>query len=243
MKVKLKELRDIGKDIKKKKTYSKDEIHIQASMYPFLKEYTGYLELLDAYQAANIIDNINDWKTWHVKMGNINAKTENYKSYTYSERDIVLVKLGVTNYGYEASYVHPGIVISEGYNWVLIAPCSTGRYGKKKSNILDSNGGQDGFPLNTGIQIDNLRVIDKWRIIKKLGRLKSSKFNELTDRIIEIHHPHHHNLIKDLKTKSNTLIEENLKLKEEIVKLNEKCDNLNVKLEDINNVENKNLKF
>ena len=59
MKVKLKELRDIGKDINKKKTYSKDEIHIQASMYPFLKEYTGYLESLDAYQAANIIDNKN----------------------------------------------------------------------------------------------------------------------------------------------------------------------------------------
>lgn len=233
LRIKMRELRRISKDRRKKHVRSKDEIHIQASMYPFSREYTGYLELLDAYQSANIIDNMNDWKMYHTKMNGVNAGTETYNPYKFYPRDIVLVKLGGTNYGYEASYVHPGVVVSEGYNWVLIAPCSTGRYGKGKPTLLDAVGGVDGVRDNTGIQIDNLRVIDKWRIINKVGRLGNTKFNELTNRIIEIHHPYHHNLInglknenEDLKTTSIELEDEKEKISLELVELQEKYDTI-----------------
>lgn len=233
MRIKLRELRRISKDSRKKHVQSKDEIHIQASMYPFSREYSGYLESLDAYQSASIIDNISDWKLFHTNMVRVDEGTDTYSAYKYNSRDIVLVKLGGTNYGYEASYVHPGVVISEGYNWVLIAPCSTGRYGKGIPTILDAVGGVDGFRDNTGIQVDNLRVIDKWRIINKVGRLSSPKFNELTNKIIEVHHSYHHKLIEEMKseidslnTSSTELEDEKNKLGEEMLELKEEYDKI-----------------
>lgn len=196
MKVRLKEIRKIGRDTRNKNKDSKSEIDIQASMYPFWKDSSLYLESLDAYQTANIIDNFLEWRVLHNKKARIQKGAESYITYKYSSRDIVLVKLGGVNIGYEASYTHPAVILSEGYNWVLIAPCSTGRYGKGHNTIVNADGGVDGVINNTGIQVDNIRVIDKWRIVNKLGRLKKEKFNELTNRIVQIHSPYHYELIE-----------------------------------------------
>jgi mRNA-degrading endonuclease toxin of MazEF toxin-antitoxin module len=42
----------------------------------------------------------------------------------------------------------------------------------------------------TGIQIDNIRIIDKWRIEGKvLGRLSATKFKEVNDKLLHLYFP------------------------------------------------------
>lgn len=191
MKLKLNEIRSLASDTSNKHINSKEDINIQASMYPLFKENALYLEELDVYQTANIIDNVNTWQMLHKKKKLIENGSEIYQSYRYAPRDIVMVRLGGVNIGYEASYNHPAIVISQGYNWVLIAPCSTGQFSKNHNTLIKANAPGDGVNRNTAIQVDKIRVIDKWRIQSKLGRLSANKFTDLTNKFVELYSPYH----------------------------------------------------
>lgn len=209
-------IKSLISDMSKKNVSCNDELPIKVSMYPFIKELGTYLESLDAYQVANIIHDIITWKELHSKKELIDKRIETYNYYRYSSRDIVYVKLGGLNIGYEASYYHPAVIISQGYNWVLIAPCSTGRFGKGLNEIIDAYAAVDGVRYDTGIQADKIRVIDKWRIVNKVGRLSAKKFNKLTDKIIELHFNYHFSLIEKQKKEIDNLISEKEKMQNDI---------------------------
>lgn len=216
MNIKHAQIRNIAGDTTKKSIPAKNELHIQASMYPFLKESSSYLECLDAYQAANIIDGVNEWRTLHIKKKNIDQKVESYNPFRYSPRDIVFVRLGSTNIGYEPSYKHPAVILQQGYNWVLIAPCSTGRFGKGIREVVDAYAATDGVKFNTGIQVDKIRVIDKWRIESKLGRLGKTKFEELSNKVLELHFEYHWNKLELNKNEISALRKMNDELSKEL---------------------------
>ena len=61
-------------------------------MYPFSKEFLGYIETLTTYEIAAIILDNQNW---------INSRKSKPITYSYHSGEIVMVNLGATNYGYE----------------------------------------------------------------------------------------------------------------------------------------------
>lgn len=183
-------------------------------MYPFSKQFMQYLETLDCYEVSSIFL---DCGHWEKSRKNSFDSTKN--PFRYNIRDIVLVKLGACNYGYEASYDHPCIVLQNGYNWVLAIPCSTGRYSVKSDYIIKGEP-SDGFKEPTGIQLDKIRVLDKWRIDGKvLGRVSGTKFKEINKQIIHLFFPQFEKRIDKLEKNSILLDEENNRLKQRVEEL------------------------
>lgn len=131
------------------------------------------LKDLSVYDMAQWINNIDRWIQ--------NKSFENTK--TYGRGCIVFLDLGAQNFRYEPSYTHPGIVIVENKNMVLIVPCSSKKYGKNLPGIIDATAA-DGFSSNTGVQIDCLRWVHKNRIISEVGRAKTSILDKIDEHIL-----------------------------------------------------------
>lgn len=176
----------------------------------FIKKYNNFLDTLSAYDVASIIHDVGHWEKFKFP-----TKT---KPWEYKRRDIVLVNLGSMNIGYEASYRHPCIIYNNGYNDALVVPCSTGRYDVKSDYIINGEP-SDGFIEKTGIQLDKIRVIDKNRIEGKvLGRVTNTKFNEITNKVIELYFNPVKKRIDKLEMENSKLILEVEKLKLDLQK-------------------------
>ncbi|MED4419950.1 type II toxin-antitoxin system PemK/MazF family toxin [Schinkia azotoformans] len=232
-----KSLSKIVDDDNNKSILSKDHEYIKSNMYPFQKKFMNFLETLSAYETASIIKEKGYWEKF---------KTKNSK-WKYERRDIVLVNLGASNYGIEASYKHPCIIYANGYYDVFIIPCSTGRYKlADKSDYILKGEKSDGFKEPTGIQLDKIRFIDKTRIDGKiLGKVTNDKFNEITNALIELYF----NPVKkridrteidnkklakensDLKRVNSDYEKENAVLKSEIQRLTDIINSGNLNLE------------
>lgn len=181
-------------------------------MYPFGKEFFNYLESLSSYEVASIVLGVGHWEKSRLDIQN----NPNKKPWRYEIGDIILVNLGSVNYGYEASYKHPCIIYANGYNWVLVIPCSTGRYNVKNDHILKGEK-SDGFLEKTGIQLDKIRVIDKWRIHgRKLGQVSNPKLNEITNKMIELYFSPVKKRINKLEAEKRILIDEKTALEDRI---------------------------
>lgn len=216
MKVDYSEVTKVIKDINNKKVDSKVTTEIKSNMYPFAKEFLNYLEDLSAYEVASIIHDVGHWQKSRKK---VQSKTKPWK---YEIRDIVELNLGSSNYGYEASYKHPCIVYANLYDAVLVIPCSTGRYGVNSPWIIKADSSH-GFLKPTGIQLDKIRIVDKFRIQGKiLGKVSNPKFNEITDKIINLYFKPVENRIKKAEQKVAELTKENDSLQKKILDLQKK---------------------
>ncbi|MDE7120643.1 MAG: type II toxin-antitoxin system PemK/MazF family toxin [Oscillospiraceae bacterium] len=133
------------------------------------------LKDLSVYDMAQWINHIDRW----IK----NKNMENTKK--YGRGCIVFVDLGAQNFRYEPSYTHPAVIIAETKNMVLIVPCSSKRYGKRNSGIIDATSA-DGFSSNTGVQVDSFRWVHKNRIISEVGRAKGSVLDKIDSYILSI---------------------------------------------------------
>lgn len=133
------------------------------------------LKDLSIYDMAQWINNIDRW----IK----NKTMENTK--TYGRGCIVFLDLGAQNFRYEPSYTHPGVIIAENKNMVLIVPCSSKKYGKNLPGIIDATP-LDGFGSNTGVQVDCLRWVHKNRIISAVGRAKGTILNKIDQHILDL---------------------------------------------------------
>lgn len=96
----------------------------------------------------------------------------------YRRGTIVFVDLGAGNFGHEPSYTHPAVVLQQNKYSIMIAPCSTKKYGKGIPVIIDATTA-DGFSVNTGIQTDSIRWISKERVISVLGNASSSILDQI----------------------------------------------------------------
>lgn len=225
MNIDYKLLQGIIRNMSQKKVAGESSIEIKSNMYPFLKKLFTYIEKLDAYQIAAIILDMGHWEKSRLK-----SFDKNTKPYKYNLRDIVMVNLGATNYGYEASYKHPCIVLANGFNWILAIPCSTGRYDVKSDYIIK---GEicDGFKEKTGIQIDKIRVVDKWRIEENIkGSVSASKFKEINDKIIEKYFEQIQKRLSNLTNENILVLEEKEKLVKENTSLKKEIEDLKKQL-------------
>lgn len=152
----------------------------------------------------------------------ISDNTKRPKPINYEVREIIYAELGGTNFGVEASYEHPAIVLHNGYYFLVVIPGSTGR--ASRSDYIINAGTSENFAHTTGIQIDQIRVIDKSRVIKRTRKKVPEPFMKtINDKILDKYlNPIKKNIDKltqentQLSKENTTLTEENKKLKAEI---------------------------
>lgn len=173
----------------KKKIFCDNEPDLLCNLWPFIKKYMDYLENLSVYEVSSIFLGIGHWEKSRKSHQRVEAipKKDRPKPWRYEIGDIIFLELGASNYGYEASYNHPCIVLANGWDWVLVIPCSTGRYAVKSTHIIPAEK-SDGFLHSTGIQLDKIRIVDKWRIRgKRVGKLANPKLIEVSNKLLELY--------------------------------------------------------
>lgn len=112
-----------------------------------------------------------------------NQSSENTRS--YGRGSIVYADLGAQNFRYEPSYSHPCIILKEKRNTVLVVPCSSKKYGKGYSDIIDASTA-DGFSVNTGVQVHSFRWVHKNRIISAAGRVSSGLLDKIDTEMLKL---------------------------------------------------------
>ena len=152
----------------------------------------------------------------------------------YKRGSIVLVELGGDNFKFEPSFAHPCIILAERERKILIVPCSSKRYGRGFRDIIDAKKNIDGFQLDTGIQVEDYRWVNKNRIISKLGKTSPDILNKIDKRIL-----------KDIpsyrkeKAKYAIIENKNSELEEEIIELKNKNSELEEEIIELKNKINK----
>lgn len=217
----------LSKDKTKKSELGKDNLDIRDNMYPFSKEFLGYIETLTTYEIAAIILDNQNW---------ISSRQSKPITYSYHFGEIVTVNLGATNYGYELGYYHPAIIWQDLGTAVLIIPCtSTPKQANPYIIIADQT---HGFKNTTTIMLDKLRIVDKRRIKgnKKGGvisKLSKDKLDEIRDLLLSTYFKGTISYIEKLKTEIQDKIKENENLNNKYLKLEEEKEELNKKIKEL----------
>lgn len=186
--------------------------------YMSLKDW---LEIAGKYTKSKIASFILSLYRWRTSEDNNKLRfhrdrSKRPKVMNYEVRDIIFADFGATNFGVEASFEHPAIVLHNGFYFLVVIPGSTGRSGKG-DYILDADRSEN-FYHKTGIQIDQIRVIDKSRVIRKTGKKVPSEFmDKINDVILEKY-------LFPVKKKMDKLEKENKELKEKIKSLEEQLN-------------------
>lgn len=120
------------------------------------------LQGVDAYSMAQWLVHVDRW------IDDIGKEVRT----KYERGDIVFIELGAMNFGYEASYEHPAIVIANAYNTVLIAPCSSKSFGRGHRDVIDlPKTAATGLSEDTGVGVGGIRWISKNRILNRSGNV------------------------------------------------------------------------
>lgn len=185
----------------------------------------------------NIIDKVGEFSIYEMSHWNNNIdrwlRNRSYENMKpYKRGSIVLVDLGASNFKYEPSFSHPCIVLDERQRSILVAPCSTKKFGKGYREIIDANAGIDGFAQNTGVQVEELRWINKNRVISKLGKTSSRILNEIDFRILKSIPSYRKELSKfnSESEQNKQLLDKNNELSNKIIELENKIKELNEKI-------------
>ena len=183
-----------------------------------------WVEIAGKYTKAKIASFILSLYRWRTSEENNKLRFHKDKSkrprvMQYDVRDIIFADFGATNFGVEASFEHPAIVLHNGFYFLVVIPGSTGRSGKG-DYILDADK-KENFYHKTGIQIDQIRVIDKSRVIRKTGKKVPPEFmDKINDVILEKY-------LFPVKKKMDNLEKENKELKIKIKDLEEQLEKQN----------------
>lgn len=151
----------------------------------------------------------------------------------YKRGSIVFVDLGAGNFGHEPSYTHPAVVLQQNKYSIMIAPCSSKKYGKGIPSIIDATT-SDGFSINTGIQTDSIRWISKDRVISTHGTVSNFILDSIDSILLsaiptykrEIRNKN--SVISQLESEKITLEIEKEALEQEIETLKAKINELTV---------------
>lgn len=169
------------------------------SLYYFTKN-------LKSGEYSSMLLSLDSWRSSKGKMS-----TE-----TYKPRDIVMADLGL-GHGYEISYQHPCIVVSESKGFCFVVPCSTGKYQKRSKYILNGEP-KHGFQEPTGVLLDAVQCIQKVRIQHKVGVLDLGLFKVINEKLLKFYlskYDHQINVLqKDLAKEKEKNAELEKKLEE-----------------------------
>ena len=165
-----------------------------------------------------------DLSSWVISKHSFLNKAKSKKNYiSYKRGTIVLADFGV-NFNSEISYNHPGVVLNQTSDKVLVAPCSTGRLRKAFKDPNDPatiypqyliGEKTHGFTKKTVILLDDVRWISKNRILNSFNIVDSNLFKKIQDSFLNIFADFYTKKIETLTQLKDSQLQEieNLKLK------------------------------
>lgn len=175
------------------------------SLENILEELKDFILNFREIEMKSVILSLKRWISTKEKVSKIKFK----------RGDIVEIDLGL-GYGYEMSYLHPCIVLEDSSaGFCFVAPCSTGKFGKKNKYIVDGTI-EDGFKRDTGVLIDSIRCISKTRINKKVGKVSLEFYDLLNEKIMIEYFKKQSMNIRNLKRDYEKVVKENIELKKKI---------------------------
>ncbi len=124
-----------------------------------MENFRSYLSSLSVYEMAQAINSITHF---------LEEKESPKEKEEFMRGDIVIIDYGFMNFGYEFSFPHPSVVLCVMKNFIMVAPCTTKKFGRGYSDVLDAYK-DDGFEENTGIILDQVRWVSSYRAISKIG--------------------------------------------------------------------------
>lgn len=167
---------------------------------------------------------------WLCKKDLINVPDED----TISIGEIYMIDWGV-NYKPELSYFHPAVILEEINNMYLVIPTSSKPTALSKAYHPCDNpkgkwyyrkvGIEDGFLEECILLLDNIKVVSKTRIMKKIGRLtctlndEQGLYREIRKTIIKNAFRGEYKKFESLSSQVVTLHEDNELLKRKILEL------------------------
>lgn len=204
------------------------------SVYSLLKQsiwnVIDTVQEFSVYEMSYWISNMDRW---------IHNRTCVENKTSYKRGTILFVDLGANNFRFEPSFTHPCVVLINRKNSMLVAPCSTKKYGQGHRDIIDAQKIVDGFAQDTGIQIENIRWVHKNRVVDTLGEVSTNVLNKIDAYLLNSIPTYKKERVKFLnadsentilKSENENLKNENEELKEKIKKLNESICELEKKI-------------
>ena len=205
----------LSKQLNSKQTLGKND----SALYPIF-----------AHSLINADDTIKEFSTYEMAHWTnyadrwVSNRTSRQNTTGYARGTIVYVDLGAGNFGHEPSFSHPGIVLDQNRDSILLAPCSSKKYGKGFPEIVDATT-SDGFSTNTGVQTNSIRWLSKNRVISIIGTTSSRVLNCIDTLILKSIPLYTREILdKDnriavLETEKNSLENDNKNLQAEIERL------------------------
>ncbi len=168
------------------------------------------LQGADAYQMTYWLHHVDRWIAH--KAGTIKTK--------YQRGEILFVEFGAMNFGFEPSFEHPAVVLSNNFNTILVAPGSSQTYSKRYDNIISvPTTDMRGLDKNTGFDAGAIRWISKDRVLDRLGHITAPHHlhqieKYMTDRldyhkdVMTQQEAYYENQIYDLSREKEALLEQ-----------------------------------
>ena len=191
---------NLSKQFNSKQTLGKND----ANLYPlFAHSLVNTNDIIKEFTTYEMAHWTNNTDRWLFNRRNVNTAG-------YARGTIIYADLGATNFKYEPSFTHPCLVLDQNRNFIMVAPCSSKKYGKGYPEIVDATP-LDGFSCNTGIQTNGIRWISKNRVISTIGTTSTRVLN-CVDSLILTSIPLHKMLLLEkskeidkLENEKNTL--------------------------------------
>lgn len=210
-KINKKQVENIYRQIEGNKTIKGCEIRTLSPYYKkAMDNFEKYLSHLSAYEMGQVINSISHY------LDDKNALCYG-KERIYKRGDIVILDFGFMNFGYEFSYPHPAVVLSQTKNFLFVAPCTSKKFGKGYSDVLDGYK-EDGFQENTGVLLDGVRWVSKNRVIEIMGCCSIRILRKIEEYTL--------NHILTYSYEKNRKRKELIQLQEEITKLENQLSEL-----------------
>ena len=209
----------IIKQYKNNKSINLKKVKTEVNLVQYIEEYTN--ERKEIILNQNIFTACS-WLIWSDLL--IKDKTTNSKaSNSYKRRKLIKVELGTDNIGSEASFEHPAVVLYEEWDWLLIAPITSKKFGKELDLLVDiPKGACSGLPENSTVQLDHIRAISKKRVSETLkGSLPTYYMDRINEVMLKYYIPPLYEELTNLKQSNKSLRQENMLLRNERIKLQE----------------------
>jgi len=103
---------------------------------------------------------------------------------------------------------------------ILIAPCSSKKYGKGFPEIVDATSA-DGFSSNTGIQTYSMRWVSKNRVLSIIGKTSSAILDKVDEKMLKLI-PGHYKKLSEKEQQMHALNNHIIALEKEISELKAK---------------------
>ena len=184
-------------------------------LYPiFSHAHTNFIDTLRSLTTYEMAHWINYSDRW---VGNRNTKNN---TIGYKRGTILFIDLGSGNFGHEPSFTHPAIVLAQTKDSILIAPCSSKKYGKGFPEIVDATSA-DGFSPNTGIQTYSMRWVSKNRVLSIIGKTSSAILDKVDEKMLKLI-PGHYKKLSEKEQQMHALNNHIIALEKEISELKAK---------------------